>query len=125
VRKTPLKSKPKQSTLKSKADSLAAAFCKKERRCQAQGQEGIRCSDRMEWAHLKSRSHGHIRHDPLNALCLCNTHHRFYTNHPDLWVEFVEREFPGRWEFLNRRLQETHGKKPDYAAWIEFYREVE
>lgn len=129
VRKTGLKPKrkTKQSTLKNQADKYARDFVmKRDLDCVAANFEllgrVIHCTDRCEWAHLKSRSHATIRHDPRNAVKLCWAHHKFFTNHPDLWTQFIEKLYPGRWQELNVVLQRR--VKPDYQFWIDYYKEV-
>lgn len=102
--------KPKAKSSKwyrNKCDELAGLLCRSKGRCEAEGYGGIRCSDRLEWAHCKSRRFIAIRHDKLNSLCLCNAHHRHFTEHPDHWTSFVEQTFPGRWDYLNERLRDN------------------
>ena len=126
LKRKPIKKKVSAKTLCNKADELAAKACKACNECQAKGWSGggkvIQCSGRLEWAHLKSRSHKTIRHDPLNSMCLCWSHHNFFTCHPDLWTKFCEEVRPGVWDRLNALLQE--GLKPDYSYWIDYYKRV-
>lgn len=118
----PKKKKPSAKSLLALADKLACEWCKRDGKCTACGVDGETCAGRLEWCHLKSRSHRHIRHDPLNFMPLCWKHHKFYTNHPDLWVDFVEGLFPGRWEQLNAILIKTKGQKVNYEKCIEFFK---
>ena len=66
------------------------------------------CSDNLECCHIHSRRHQYIRHNPLNALSMCGAHHRWYTDHPTIFADFVERRFPGREETLRELLQVKH-----------------
>ncbi len=113
--------------LENKADQLAGKWCRSHGRCEAEGEHGLRCSDRLEWCHLKSRGYGYIKHDPLNFMCMCNTHHRFFGCQPDLFTDFVDRVRPGTWDRLNALLIEQKQKrlKPDYAYWIDYYKRQE
>jgi hypothetical protein len=118
------KPKPvKRSTLENKADVLARAYCKSIGYCEAHGAHGIRCSERLEWAHCKSRAKDYIKHDPLNCFCLCWSHHKFFTEHPDHWYKWVETARPGTWDRLNALLIEQRNGllKADYEYWIDFY----
>lgn len=110
--------KPSRKTLKAKADRLAGAWFRKSGCARGEG-----CAGRTEWAHLKSRGRLCIRHSPFNALPLCWKCHKFFTENPDEFYKFVEERFPGRWDFLNARIQEAMDshEKPDYEHWIEFY----
>lgn len=110
-------------TLMLRADKLAGAACRALGRCEACDLFGLCCSNRLEWAHLKSRGIKYLRHDPLNCVCLCNIHHRFFTGHPDLFRDFIEDLKPGTWQRLNNLLIEQKEKslKPDYEYWIDYY----
>lgn len=148
MRKQPLIPKPKpkkvsKSTLSKKADNLAGEACRARGYCEArdwarnddkrtqfeawqeEGYSGVlkrnRCSDRLEWAHIKSRSRKNIRWEPWNCVCLCNQCHRFFTQHPDLWTKFIDDYDPFRWDYLNKRLMD--GDKPNPEYWIQFYKE--
>jgi hypothetical protein len=37
---------------------------------------------------------------------MCATHHRFFTDHPDCFHDFIESLYPGRWQSLNEKLCE-------------------
>ena len=120
-RKTPLK--VKRTTVCNKLDALAREFCKRVQKCEAHHFDG-ECAGNLEWCHLKTRSHKGIRHNPLNFICMCSRHHRLFTSHPDWFYNFIEENYPGRWQRLNDLLIEAKEKnlKPDYDYWLEFYR---
>lgn len=127
----PRPKKPSATTLKNKADKLAAAWCKRVGECRAQGYAGIKCSQRLEWAHVKSRGHLVIRHDPRNSVCLCNLHHRHFTVNPDEWVKWADSNDPGVWDYLNSILILRKEERPPkkmidvYEEWIRWYKEKE
>lgn len=79
-----------------------------------------KCSTHFDCAHLKSRRHKLIRFSPSNTVCLCNIHHRLFTENPDLWTSFIEEKLPGRWDHLNELL--LGGGKVDYEAHLAFWK---
>lgn len=123
---------PSSKTVVERADAMARKFCKRGGRCVVGDYPWPSApknhSSRLEWAHLKSRSNMCIRHDPRNAMCLCNSCHRYFTQHPDEWTRFCEYIDPGVWDYLNAELlkRNTGVKKPlmeVYLKWIEYYKE--
>lgn len=114
-----------QIKLRSQADKLAREFCKRDACC-VSCRSGVKWqgSNRLEWAHIISRGEWRLRHTPFNCVPLCNVCHRNYTHNPKLWVDFVERVFPGRWEKLEELLQmdKAQNPKPDYEYWVDFYK---
>jgi hypothetical protein len=130
--------KPKEkvrsvAAIQREADRLAAAFCKSVGRCEAMGWvapdgSANACSERYEWAHVKSRGQLFLRHNPRNSFSLCNVCHRRFTEHPDHWYRFVEDTRPGTWDYLNAQIKERRDCKVKmplrevYADWIGFYK---
>jgi hypothetical protein len=57
-------------------------------------------SGNLQCAHIISRSYKSIRTNELNALCLCQGHHLYYTHHPLEWRQWIEAQHPGRWDEL-------------------------
>jgi len=114
------KKKTSAASLLARADKLAGAYIRARGVCEAADYPGCQCGGLLAWAHLKSRMHKTIRHDPLNAVCLCYRCHRFFTREPDLWTKFIEERYPGRWQRLNDILQEKG--RPDYEYWIGYYK---
>jgi len=114
-----------KATLGKKADKLAGIACRERGYCESQSWvkshaiKNHRCSNRLEWAHIKSRGIRSIRWDEKNCVCLCNTCHRYFTQNPDEWKRFIDWLDPDRWDYLNEQMQ-MH-KKPDPEYWIEFY----
>ncbi len=129
---------PKPRSLKAvrnEADELAACAIKLVGRCAAKGFVGtdgmaVKCSERLEWAHVKSRGILFLRHDPRNAACLCSAHHKAFTLHPDHWFVFIRDERPGTWDYLNGEIRERRATKVKaplmdvYLGWIEHYRAI-
>lgn len=80
--------------------------------CEAHGEPMLygntACSQHLECAHIHSRRHQYLRHNPLNALSLCGAHHRWYTDHPTVFTDFIDRQYPGRLEILLPMLQVKH-----------------
>lgn len=124
LKRTPLKRKPKArkpkpSTLKNKCDKLAQKRCVSIERCEAcefVGPKVPACNGCLQWCHLKSRRFAILRHDPKNAVCMCAAHHRYFTDHPDLFRDFINQLDPERWDYLNERLREN--VKVDYGVLL-------
>lgn len=124
-----------KKTLKAKADKLAGQSCRARGYCESAAwfgrnedpenpiwseQRRHQCSNRLEWAHIKSRGYCSIRHDPKNCVCLCNICHRYFTQNPDEWKRFIDWLDPDRWDYLNKQLWQQKNK-PDYQFWIDYY----
>jgi hypothetical protein len=74
------------------ADALFSKLIRhRDQRCR-------RCGtfERLQCAHLITRSYKSIRIDPDNAIALCQGCHVFFTHRPIEWDLFIEEEFPGR-----------------------------
>lgn len=134
------KQKPKYKLLEAKADRLAREACVSVGKCMACGtpvwfdqhidsedkrkiRSILKCSGRFEWCHLVSRGVRSLRHDPENCVCLCNIHHRFFTQQPAAFTDFMESINPGVWERL--AMKQWGGKKEPleniYQRWIDYY----
>lgn len=114
--------KKNTKALVAKLDALAGAACRERGYCEAHSWKQstgftFKCSSRMEWAHIKSRGYRVIRHDPLNCVCLCNICHRFFTQNPNRFTEFINWLDPERWSYLEKKLL----TKTDYDYWLVFY----
>jgi hypothetical protein len=62
-----------------------------------------RSDGRLECAHLVGRRVAVLRWDLLNAVCLCHNCHRYFTEEPKAFSDWIEQEFPGRWEVLEEK----------------------
>lgn len=116
--------KVKVSTMKNRIDRLMGQVVRSEGRCFAEGVNGWQCSQRFENCHIIRRGCPVLFCDPLNLVCMCNIHHRFYTSNEDLWKEKVEEVLPGRYDYL-RKLQIEHkesGQKIDWGEWETFWK---
>lgn len=79
--------------------------------CQFWGRDGVTCSTQMQCMHLKSRRFRSTRWRKENAACGCVAHHRFYHDHPDLFVAAVEALWPGRWTIVQAIWRDEQGPK--------------
>lgn len=70
----------------------------RDRRCRNCGS-----FERLQCAHIISRSYKSIRIDPDNAVALCASCHVFFTHRPIEWEIWVEDEFPGRLAHLRKK----------------------
>ena len=81
--------------------------------CEAHGEPmlhgNIQCSDNLECAHIHGRRYQIVRHDPMNAVSLCGAHHRWYTDHPVFFTQWLNRHLgPEHLDILREKLQTTH-----------------
>jgi len=92
--------------------------------CFACGQLGWACSQRFENCHIISRGEPAIFCHPLNLVCMCNIHHRYYTVREAQWREYVESRLPGRYdELLQIGIDHRESKKKvDWDAWESFWK---
>ena len=110
---------------RNKASALCREYLKATvSECQVCGEVAWRgalmpCGGPLEWCHLVGRGERLVMHDPLNYIRMCKHHHYFFTNHPYMWTNTVERLWPGRWERINAIILE--GWKPDYEYWVDLY----
>lgn len=118
IRRTPLRKQKKGSPARFKrlCDKEMGRIIRSKGRCDF-WHTLFGCSPQLQWAHIKSRRFRIIRHDPQNSLCLCAAHHRWGHDHPDLFVKRVEELFPGRLDYLNKRMIDV--EKIDYKSLYE------
>lgn len=108
----PMKSKTK--SLKEKCISLAIKIAKHNKTCIASTQychNGF-MSRLIDGAHIIGRAQSSrtaARTD--NILPLCRECHRYYTDNPDEWKEFVDRILPGRRQTLEAVVRSQLGTK--------------
>ena len=62
----------------------------------------LRCgsTDRLQCAHIISRSYKSVRVDSRNAVALCQRCHVYFTHRPLEWDRWVGVHFPGRLRVL-------------------------
>jgi hypothetical protein len=95
------------SGIKGKLDRLVGGFFR-SRQCElGMTDKNHVCSGNLEWAHIKSRRYLSLRWEPLNAFTLCSSAHFWFTNHPDLFTKWIEREYPGRLEEVNKMFNKN------------------
>lgn len=82
-----------------RADKLFSEYIRnRDQRCRNCG-----TFERLQCAHLISRSYKSIRVDPDNAVALCQSCHLGFTHRPLEWRQWVDEEFPGRWDALQKK----------------------
>lgn len=95
---------------RSKADALFSAYIRKrDGHCRVCG-----ATTNLEAAHIYSRRHWSTRHCPSNAIALCFTHHRYFTENPLEFSRWCDGEF-GR-EAMDKLFIRAHttAKKSKY-----------
>jgi hypothetical protein len=106
-----------KTALKNHLDELFRRQVRAKGYCQAAGLDHVNCGGVLQTAHIEGRRNFRLRWEPLNALCLCAGHHRWYSDQPIAWATLIEREFPESWAFVAvHRWQRFDG---DYAAVLE------
>lgn len=111
-------SKKRQNYMK-QADAVFSRIVRaRDRHCLACGS-----SDRLQCAHIISRSYKATRCDLRNAVALCVSCHVKFTHRPLEWEEWVEEVFPGLWETLRAEAL-TYGRV-DWKAKLAELREIE
>lgn len=104
---------PKRSTLKRKADTRFSLLVRSVGYCQASGKDDVRCAGVLQCAHVEGRRNHRLRWERLNAICLCAGHHRWYSDYPLAWADFVRTHYPAHYEFVSAHRGEMWDK--DYA----------
>jgi hypothetical protein len=80
------------------------SFCVRGRdgfRCQLYQKDHLKCAGVLQGAHIVTRNVKGIKFVLSNGLCLCNTHHKYYTHRDGPWSAIVMENWPGLWERLN------------------------
>ena len=70
-----------------------------------------RRDSKLECAHVYSRRYKATRWEPDNAMCLCFTCHRYYTEHPHQWTEYTENKLGKRLDELWKMAQKAPAPK--------------
>lgn len=67
---------------------------------------GAACRGRLEAAHGISRRYSATRHDLRNGFLICAEAHRFYTEHPSIWTDWlIDRLGASEYQELSRKAQ--------------------
>lgn len=82
---------------KAKADKLFSLIVRSVGSCQACGENRY---EQLQTAHIISRRYNNTRCDLDNAICLCASCHRHFTDHPVKFGEFVMRHRPNQYAAL-------------------------
>jgi len=92
--------RPSKKTLKTKLDKLVGLWCRSLECCEALGYSSDnvnpprKCSTQLQWCHIKSRRYLSVRWSKNNCVCLCAAHHRWFTDNPDEFLDFICDVFP-------------------------------
>ncbi len=70
----------------------------------------------LQCAHIVSRRYSSVRVDLSNALCLDARCHRYFTDHPVEWTEWLDRHI-GRDEYLRLKARAEAGGKFGKSFW--------
>ena len=90
-----------------KADQLFSKIIRSRGECEKCGS-----TDYLQCAHIVSRRYSATRCDTANALCLCAKCHRYFTDNPVEWAQWVAMG-EGLYKYLRlkeKALEGTHRK---------------
>ena len=113
----PKPKKIKRSTLKNKADRLMSLRTREAGYCEAHVFDKVKCGGFLQDCHIIGRANMRLRYDPFNHVCMCSGHHVWFTNNPEAWREFIEKEWPDTWKYLQTVRNEK--VKTDFEKVIE------
>ena len=99
-----------------KADRLMSLRVRSLGFCQAASFTRVRCGGSLQDCHIIGRANRRLRYDPANHLCMCSGHHVWFTNNPEAWREFIEKEYGTNWRYIQSVRNEK--VKPDYEKII-------
>lgn len=103
-----------ESSVKKSCDKLMSVLIRSRGRC-----ENCGTRDNLQWCHIKSRRYLSIRWNINNSLCLCSGCHRWFSDHPDLFTKWIDKNWPGRLDELNREFQKIFKMTLDDRLLIE------
>lgn len=95
-----------------RATKLHSALVRSRGRC-----ENCGATSNLQAAHIIPRRYAATRTDERNAFCLDAKCHMRFTEHPDEWMEFVDRTI-GRAEYERLKAKALHGVKADSVFWL-------
>jgi hypothetical protein len=85
-------------------------------RCVA-ASRSIQCNGPIEAAHCFAKGpHPALQFAPWNGLPLCKAHHRWYTNRPGFWFDFLYGYWGAKQYDANKMRLILAGRKVDLAA---------
>jgi hypothetical protein len=108
--------------LKAKADKLFSEVIRSTGYCEAQGFDGVQCSNQLQTMHIISRRFNATRCDTRNAFSGCAAHHRFYTDHPRQFSRFITETWAQEYydHVYGKSRDPSAGKKVEWEERIDF-----
>ena len=99
IRKTPL------AKLKREADKLCGDIVRSRGICEAKGYGKFKCNSNLQWCHLFSRRYQKLRWLYQNGLCMCSSHHVFFTYNPNEWTMFLIKNYKDTYKWLYKEKE--------------------
>ncbi len=122
----PKKKKPTKTYYKDKADKAFSLMIRqRDGVCVANRARTEKCESPryLQCAHIHSRSYSATRLDPENAVTLCRSCHRYFTDRPLEWAEFIG-EILGENYYNRLGIRALAGARRSHAIdWEEVARE--
>lgn len=100
---------------KGKADRLFSRIVRSRGACEACGDNDYR---KLQCSHIVRRAFNATRCDEDNALALCWSCHRRFTDDPIAWVRFLDEQI-GRYELDRLREKANAGVKAGKTFWAD------
>ena len=99
---------------KQECDKLFSRYIRmRDGECKIRGLDNIPCIGGLEAMHIIRRGKLRLRYDVNNGLAGCHNHHSYYTNHPYLLRDLMQKEFSKRY-YLIRQNEE---RLKTYIDW--------
>ena len=115
-------------SLFSKCIRLRDGRCIAEGYISPTGFEGCSHDETHQAAHIYSRSYRSMRWNPLNCICLCASHHMYFTKAPLEWQSFLVAALGEPWMEELMELKRGHSRikipKCEEKAFREYFRKV-
>ena len=104
--------------LKRKLDKLVSEITRKKGKC-----EHCKKSEKLQTAHIFSRTYNSTRFYPDNLLCLCAGCHWFFHKNPILFGEWVKK-YLGKKKYESLKLRKEQIKKWTITELEEIYKRL-
>ena len=98
----------KISRLQQSCDREFSKLTREKGRCEKCGSVNY-----LEPAHIVGRKNLLLRWDVFNVLCLCRSCHSWGHLNPKKFNSWVQRTFPGRWEYIQVVRNQISKRRPD------------
>jgi len=112
--------------IKAKADKLFSEVIRSVGYCEAKGFDKVKCSQQLQCMHIISRRFNATRCDLRNAFSGCAAHHRYFTDHPKQFSEFVDTTWAKEYydQMYRRSRDSAIGKLVDWDERVALFTDI-